>query len=106
MKFTPRQYQTDATGFLIDRLIIRDEAGAGLFLDPGFGKTAITLSALLTLREFGCTQTLVIAPKQVIYSTWPAEIAKWSQFQHLTTSIIHGNPRKRLTRLTNERICI
>lgn len=46
---------------------------SGLFLVPGLGKTAISLSALTEIH----LPALVIAPKRVIEEVWPEEIAKW-----------------------------
>lgn len=46
---------------------------AGLFLVPGLGKTAISLSALTSVH----LPVLVIAPKRVIEETWPEEIDRW-----------------------------
>lgn len=46
---------------------------AGLFLVPGLGKTAISLSALTSVH----LPVLVVAPKRVIEETWPEEIKLW-----------------------------
>ena len=64
----------------------------GLMLDPGLGKTLIILAVLARLREM-CEgeRLLVVAPKLVASSTWPAEIEKWAPligpltYQVLTT---------------------
>lgn len=90
MKFTPRDYQRAAARFLVER------KRAALFLDPGLGKTAISLSALKALRLFGQSRkALVVAPLRVIYSVWPEEIKLWDQFRDLRVSIVHGCEKKR-----------
>ena len=33
---------------------------------------------------------LIVAPIRPMYSTWPAEIDKWEDFNHLTYTILHG----------------
>lgn len=64
---------------------------AGLFLDPGLGKTAITLDTIRQLFSAGTiNRVLIIAPLNVCYNTWPDEIEKWTEFSHLTYSILHG----------------
>ena len=49
MKLHP--YQIAARDFVLDRLYVQDAGGAGLFLDMGLGKTAVTLHAIKTLRD-------------------------------------------------------
>lgn len=69
---------------------------AGLFLDPGLGKTSITLCAINGLKRCGFPhRTLIIAPLRVIYSVWPNEIRKWECFSGLSYSLIHGDRTKR-----------
>lgn len=69
---------------------------SGLFLIPGLGKTAVTLSALTSVH----LPALVIAPKRVIEETWPEEIAKWRP--DLTFSLIRGDKKKRMERLEQD----
>ncbi len=70
------------------------EPAFGLLLDPGLGKTSITLAAFDILKKEGIVDhLLVIAPLRVAYDTWPEEIAKWKDFNHLTHTILHG-PKK------------
>ena len=57
-----------------------------LFLDPGYGKTVITLSALVALKM----RTLIVAPLDVIYRVWPNEIAKWDHTNKIKWTILHG----------------
>ena len=71
-------YQEFAHDFLVDRLYVKELMGAGLFLDPGLGKTRITLAVLDTLFNLGAIQrALVIAPLRPIYTVWPNEIREW-----------------------------
>lgn len=84
-KWSPHPYQVKAVNFLINNY------SAALFLDPGLGKTSITLQAIKFLKEHGAlNKVLLIAPLRICYSVWPAEIAKWSNFSDLKISVVHG----------------
>lgn len=84
-KWTPHGYQKKAKKFLLDH------AAAIALLDPGLGKTSITLAAFVQLqKEKTGTTMLVIAPLRVCHEVWPAEIAKWKDFQHLEIGVLHG----------------
>lgn len=86
--FVPHAYQED----VIERM--RRQERLGLFLDPGLGKTAITLEAFRRLREdFEVSRALVVAPLRPCYSVWPAEAAKWDQFRDLRVRVLHGAGR-------------
>lgn len=80
MKFRPHQYQSDAIRFMLKR------KAAGLFADPGMGKTAVALDIIRILQA----RALVIAPLRVCFTTWPNERWKWQQFNPLTHTILHG----------------
>ncbi len=81
--FTPHGYQQRA----IDD-VLRDPFHA-LFMDPGLGKTAVTLAALTQLREeLDVSAALVIAPLRVCLSVWPEETAKWDEFNGLRTTYL------------------
>lgn len=69
---------------------------AGLFLVPGLGKTAISLSALTEVH----LPVLVIAPKRVIEETWPTEIETWRP--DLTYSLVRGSAPERQERLKED----
>lgn len=89
MKYAPHHYQEKAIRFMLER------ACAGLFLDPGMGKTSITYAAFEVLRHQGLVnRMLVLAPLRVCYSTWPAEAKKWSEFSHLKVGVLHGPDKK------------
>jgi len=70
------------------------QACAGLLLDPGLGKTSITLAAFKILKDKGyVNRVLVISTKKGIYNSWGGdngEIEKWRDFSHLRWSILHG----------------
>lgn len=67
-----RVYQRAGSRFLAERRT------AGILDEPGLGKTAALLSAVMEagLWRRG-THHLVIAPKTAVTSTWPNEIVKW-----------------------------
>jgi SNF2 family DNA or RNA helicase len=84
----PKPYHKRAVRFGVER------AAAGFFLDPGLGKTSITLAVFDVLRQQKLTRgVLVIAPLRVAYLVWPREVAKWKDFAHLRVSVLHG-PKK------------
>ena len=89
-KFVPHPYQTRGQKFLLAN------QRAGLFFDPGLGKTATTLAAINGLIRAGLVEkVLVVAPLRVIYSVWPAQVAHWQQFRGLRVSIVHGTKSER-----------
>ncbi len=76
----PHDYQLRAAQHLLDNRF------AGLFLDPGLGKTSVVLAALTKLNA----RALIIAPLRVCYSVWPREAQKWRDFNDLSIAILHG----------------
>jgi SNF2 family DNA or RNA helicase len=90
MQYNPLPFQQKAIA------LVCEKPGSALLLDPGMGKTAITLAAHCVLQHHKAIQaTLVIVPLRPMYLTWPAEVAKWDQFKHLKVSIIHGTAEQR-----------
>jgi SNF2 family DNA or RNA helicase len=88
MIFEPHDYQRAAIDFLLKNRY------AGLFADPGLGKTAITLSLIKRFhRHPEFKGALIIAPLRVAEIVWPAEIQKWDQFRDLTYRVLHGPNR-------------
>ena len=83
-----RPYQTEAAAFLgtHDRAMVLAPVGAG--------KTAITLTAMQTSPV---KRWLVLAPKRVATSVWPAEAAKWAA--NLDVVVAVGTPAQRLAAL-------
>ena len=85
MKWQPHNYQKRAVKWLLQH------PEAALFLEPGLGKTSVTLRAFQTLRKTGTVKRmLVVAPLSVVQLVWPREIQKWDQFKDLSVSILHG----------------
>ena len=85
MQFKPHEYQKKAIEFVVR------QACAGLFLDPGLGKTAIMLQAFNILKEEKLARRmLVVAPLRPMYLTWPAEALKWDELRHLKVGLLHG----------------
>ena len=68
-----------------------------LILDMGLGKTVITLTALwlLLFDYFEVRRILVIAPKRVAETTWPAEIKKWEHLYGMTFAVAMGTAGQR-----------
>lgn len=84
--WTPHNYQLTALSFLLSN------PHSGLFLDPGLGKTSISLAAIKILINSGKSKgILMIAPLRVSYSVWPNEITKWKNFNKLTHAILHSD---------------
>lgn len=83
--FVPREYQQRAIDF---GLKLKKTC---LFLWPGLGKTAVTLSIIKELLDSGeAKKVLIIAPLRVCYQVWPKEIKKWTQFKNLDFTVLHG----------------
>ena len=96
-EFPLHDYQTRAVDFLLDRLTVLDEPGAGLFLDPGLGKTRITLTAIdLMFSMKVINRVLVLAPLRPLYTVWPVERRDWGFPQ--VTAVLHKQHEKALLR--------
>lgn len=92
-EWQPKEYQKKAMRFALER------NAAALFLDPGLGKTSITLGVFKVLKaKWMVKRMLVVAPLRVCYATWPGEIKKWKDFEHLTYSILHGKDKEKALR--------
>ena len=91
MKYSPHEYQSYATDFIINH------PAAAILLDMGLGKSVITLSAIfdLCLDSFLVRKVLVIAPLRVARDTWPTEIEKWDHLRGLTYSVAVGSEVER-----------
>lgn len=93
--WTPHPYQQEAVRWLLSH------NGAGLFLDPGLGKTSINLAAMLTLKEEGEldeSPALVVAELSPLYNVWDSrnpesEPRIWTDFHGLKIEMLHG-PQK------------
>ena len=74
--------------------MLLSQGSAGLFLDPGLGKTSIVLAAFKILKAQGSVDSmLVIAPLRVAHNVWPKEVEKWENFCDLRVEVLHG-PKK------------
>lgn len=88
-RWQPHDYQKRAIKFILER------QAAGLLLDPGLGKTSVVLAAFDVLRRKKLARKLlVIAPLRPCYLVWPAEIAKWADFNHLRCAVLHGKNKE------------
>ena len=96
MEFKPHDYQQA----IIDKI----QAGNSFIICAmGGGKTAATLQAVKDAQS----RILIIAPLRVAQHTWPAEIAKWDNFQHLDYAVCTGPLKKRVAALdANAKITI
>lgn len=82
----PKPYQFEAVKFLLEH------CNAGIFLDPGMGKTSTTLTAIDVMKRKGAIgPVLIIAPIRPMYKVWPDEIRKWGHTAHLKYTILHGD---------------
>lgn len=85
VKRVARQYMIRARDFM------HENEESGLFLEPGLGKTGISLDLVLQLKkEPGFRGVLVLAPLRPCYLVWPKEMRKWDQFKSLSYTILHG----------------
>lgn len=91
MKYSPHNYQTYATDFIVGH------PEAAVFLDMGLGKSVITLTALLglCLDRFEIAKVLVIAPLRVARDTWTAELQKWDHLKCFTYATVIGSVSER-----------
>ncbi len=89
--WTPHNYQLTAESFLLSN------PKSGLFLDPGLGKTSISLAVMKILKYSGSMKgVLLVAPLRVIHNVWPEEIFKWLNFNCLSYTILHEGSKKEL----------
>lgn len=88
MLWQPHQYQLNAVKFLLS-------TGSGsLWLEPGLGKTSITLQAIKALKDAGqVRKVLILAPLRPAHAVWGPEILKWDNFCTLSYTVLHG-PKK------------
>lgn len=68
---------------------------AALFLDPGLGKTSVTLAAFQALRRAGgACKMLVVAPLRPCHLVWArgpdTELSRWSDFNDLRVEVLWG----------------
>ena len=92
IRFQPHAYQIEAMKFLLGN------SHAGLFMDPGLGKTAVVLGVLRVLKERRMfRRALVVAPMRVATNVWPAEKMKWADFAgSLSLTVLHGPKKQKM----------
>jgi len=85
-----RSYQQRAATYLY-------ESDAVFLIAPlGAGKGAAALTAFADLvRDEHRRHALVIAPKLVATTVWPAEITAWPHLAHLRAAVLNGSPESR-----------
>lgn len=89
--WNPHAYQKKAVKFLVEH------AAGALLLDPGLGKTSITMAAIKLLKKKGLiNKVLIIAPLRVCHSVWPVEAEKWTDFNGLRVVALHGPNKDKL----------
>ncbi len=98
MKYVPHSYQEYALDFILHR------DAAGIFLECGLGKTAVTLTAIVELLHnyFEASRVLVIAPLRVAENIWQEEAGKWDHLKHLRFAKVLGSRKERIRALQTE----
>jgi SNF2 family DNA or RNA helicase len=98
IEFMPHEYQS----YAIQK--ITEQKQIALFLEPGLGKTVITLTAIdeLMFNRFEIRKVLVVAPLRVAEDTWSRECEKWAHLRHLKLSKVLGSLKKREASLRKE----
>lgn len=95
--FKPRVYQNAGSSFILDH------QRGNLHVDPGLGKTVMTLDAINTLITVGESRpTIIAAPLAVARSVWDAEVKKWNHLSHLDVVPIVGDPAQRRAALAKD----
>lgn len=75
---------------------------SALWLDPGLGKTSVTLNSVEYLIRVGFLRSvLIVAPIRVCRLVWRQEALKWSNLSHMTFSMMLGTKDQRGRALNN-----
>jgi len=99
----PHPYQARALKFMLGN------PWSGLLLDPGLGKTSITLADLKVLfAKKLARRALIVAPLRAIYDVWPPEARSWSDFQGMGIALLHGPGKDKVLRdlKSEHRLCL
>jgi hypothetical protein len=92
-EWTPWKYQEQGLKFMLE------DAQCGLLLNPGMGKTAVTLASLtVLLKRKLVKRALIIAPLRPVYEVWPFEVSDWKDFHKLGVAILHGGDKDKIMR--------
>lgn len=97
LQTTPRRprsalhpYQVRAVQFLVEH------PEAGLFMDPGLGKSITTLTAIADLKTAGAVRrVLVVGPPRVVATVWAREADLWEHTAHLRVLALTGTAEQR-----------
>lgn len=92
-----REYQHLAIDFMLER------PRCALWAGMGLGKTVSTLTALSRLQLVESGPALIIAPKRVAQSVWPAEARKWDHLRGYEVEPVLGSPAERAAALRRDR---
>ena len=96
---TLHEYQRQAVAYALDRLN-GPHHGAGLFLEPGLGKTLVSIAIMDILHAANpSTRFLVVAPSLVARNSWPDELEQWKDMHRLDWAIACGTPKQRMNAL-------
>lgn len=91
-------YQVRALEFAKARLL--ESGGAGLFLEPGLGKSCIGATTYLDLAStFDARRALVVAPLRVARKVWPEEFKEWGHLKQVHVAAITGSVSQRMAAL-------
>ncbi|MEA1050484.1 SNF2-related protein [Lamprobacter modestohalophilus] len=74
-----------------------DHHDAGLFFDPGLGKSITTLTAIADLKARGELggKVLIVGPPRVVTTVWAQEAAAWEHTAGLKVLVLAGTPEQR-----------
>lgn len=91
VRWSPHSYQRTAMSFMLTN------PRSALFLDPGLGKTSISLAVSKILKYARLNKgVLLVAPLRPVYSVWPGECEKWENFGCLSHTILHDKTKDSL----------
>lgn len=83
-EYFPREYQAAGESLVIA------QPGAGLFFEPGGGKTVVAMTAADRLMHelLEVDRAIVVGPKMVAQEVWWREAAKWDHLKHLRVQLL------------------
>ncbi len=89
----PWPYQGRSLKFVLENPL------SGLLLDPGMGKTSVTLAMLkVLLKKKLVRRCLVVVQKTPLYDVWPAEVREWTDFHGIGVAMLHGDRKEHALR--------
>lgn len=86
------KYQLRAINFILDK------KKCALYLGMGLGKTIISLTSLIKIKQLKNNtplRALIIGPLKVVNNVWHNELQAWEHTKDLTYSIITGSAQRR-----------